>query len=139
MSLQHGSSDLPATYARGTKRLDYILMSERCANAVQTCGYEPFNHRLFSDHRGMFLDMNMQLLFGNQDNVLASMQYRDFHATDPKTITDYLQRVFTYLREHNFSERLQRLIATAGTDHVLAEALDKDLTRACLSASAHCR
>jgi hypothetical protein len=114
-------------------------MSERCVISVKACGYEPFNHRLFSDHRGMFVDMDMAILFGNLDNVLASMVYRDFKARDPKAVSDYLQGVEDYLIGHNFATRMKLLIAMQGTAHVLAEALDKDLTRACLSASKRCR
>jgi hypothetical protein len=139
MKMRHGTSDEPATYARGTKRLDYVLMSERCAISVRQCGYEPFNHRLFSDHRGMFVDLDMALLFGNLDNVLASMTYRDFKAGDPQAVSEYLQGIENYLLEHNFYARMQRLSDSPENDHLLAEALDKDLTRACLSASKRCR
>jgi hypothetical protein len=139
MKLRHGTSDKPATYARGHKRLDYLLMSERCTIAVRNCGYKPFNHRLFSDHRGMFVDLDMELLFGNLDNVLAAMTYRDFRASNPQAVSKYLQGIQTYLTEHNFFTRMKRLSATSGHDHGLAEALDKDLTCACISASKRCR
>jgi hypothetical protein len=123
MKMRHKTSDMPATYARGTKRLDYILMSERCVISVKACGYEPFNHRLFSDHCGMFVDMDMALR--NLDNVLALMVYRDFKARDPKAVSDYLQGVEDYLIDHNFATQVKLLVATQGTDHVLAKALDK--------------
>jgi hypothetical protein len=139
MKMRHETSKEPATYARGTKRLDYILMSERCAISVRQCGYEPFNHHLFSDHRGMFVDMDTEMLFGNFDNVLAAMQYCDFTARDPKAVSDYLQSVGAYLHDHNFSARLQRLKTSDTNDHALAETLDKDLRRACILAATHCR
>jgi hypothetical protein len=138
MKMRHGTSDEPATYARGTKRLDYVLMSQRCAIAVRKCGYEPFNHRLFSDHRGMFVDMDTEMLFGNADNALAAMQYRDFKAKDPKSISEYLQGCGAYMREHNFTARLKRLTESNERNDLLAEALDQDLKRACISASTQC-
>ena len=139
MQMRHETSNAPSTYARRTKRLDYMLMSERCAVSIRKCGYQPFNHRMYSDHRGMFVDMDMELLFGNFDNVLATMQYRDFKARDPQAVTEYLTAVDTYLHDHHFHERLERLQATPDINHTLANGLDKDLTRACLSASRHCR
>jgi hypothetical protein len=54
-------------------------------------------------------------------------------------VSDYLYGVEQYMLNHNFFPRMKCLIATQGTDHALAEALDKDLTRACLSASKKCR
>jgi hypothetical protein len=139
MKMRHDTSLKPATYARGSKRLDYILMSERCAIAVRKCGYEPFNHRLYSDHRGMFVDMDTEMLFGNLDNDLASMQYRDFKATDPKAVTEYLQGIGTYLKDHNFAERLKVLSESNDKNDPLAEGMDKDLKRACLYAAKQCR
>jgi hypothetical protein len=59
---------------------------------------------LYSNHRGMFMDMDTEMLFGNLDNDLASMQYRDFKATDPKAVTEYLQGIGTYLKDNNFAE-----------------------------------
>ena len=52
--LQHHGSDDIATYARGRKRLDYAMCTSKAAEAIDHCGYEPFNHRLTSDHRGFF-------------------------------------------------------------------------------------
>ena len=139
MKMRHDTSLKPATYARGSKRLDYILMSERCAIAVRKCGYKSFNHRLYSDHRGMFVDMDTEMLFGNLDNDLASMQYRDFKATDPKAVTEYLQGIGTYLKDHNFAERLKVLSESNDKNDPLAEGMDKDLKRACLYAAKQCR
>jgi endonuclease/exonuclease/phosphatase family metal-dependent hydrolase len=48
-----GDAKEPATYARGTRRIDYIFMSADVASLVQSCGTKPFNHRFFSDHRGL--------------------------------------------------------------------------------------
>jgi hypothetical protein len=139
MKMRHDTSNEPATYACGTKQLDYILMSERCAVSIRKCGYDPLNHHLFSEHRDMFVDMVMEMLFGNLDNVLAAMQYRDVKSRDPKAVSDYLLAVNTYLTNHNFRERLQCLKDTIGEDHELAASLDKDLTRACLTASKQCK
>jgi hypothetical protein len=47
-----------ATYARGTKRLDHILKTEQLASSHSTnCGAEPFNHRFYSDHHGIWVDL----------------------------------------------------------------------------------
>ena len=48
-----GSGDEPATYARGSKRIDYIFMTDDVASLIRTCGAEHFNHHFFSDHRGL--------------------------------------------------------------------------------------
>ena len=51
MRFQHPHLVEVATYARGSKRLDYVLGSVEIANAIENCGYEPFNFRYHTDHR----------------------------------------------------------------------------------------
>jgi endonuclease/exonuclease/phosphatase family metal-dependent hydrolase len=46
----HGLEEEVPTYARGRKRLDYILMTPSVASHATRSGAEPFNHRFFSDH-----------------------------------------------------------------------------------------
>ena len=41
-STRIGSSKIPATYQRGTKRIDYILMSPSLLDKVIAAGYDPF-------------------------------------------------------------------------------------------------
>jgi len=61
----HDSRTIP-TYARGRKRLDYALATPMAAHTVIYGGYEPFNHRMASDHRAFFLDFDEAALFGSQ-------------------------------------------------------------------------
>jgi endonuclease/exonuclease/phosphatase family metal-dependent hydrolase len=62
-SLRHGLDREKPTYARGTKRVDYILISERLTSYVRATGAEPFNFRIFSDHRGLFVDFALPGFF----------------------------------------------------------------------------
>jgi hypothetical protein len=55
----------PPTYAQGSTRIDYALLLPDLVDAVELCGYEPFHKRVHSDHRGIFLDFDTSVLFGN--------------------------------------------------------------------------
>ena len=46
----HNSSTKPATYARGSTRLDYALATDKVVASVRHAGYEPFNNRFPTDH-----------------------------------------------------------------------------------------
>ena len=41
----HGMEPEFATYNRGTKVIDYILMDSDLVDSVAYCGYEPFENR----------------------------------------------------------------------------------------------
>lgn len=51
-----GTSEIPATYQRGTKRLDYVLATPSLLSRIRAAGYDPFGYRIPSDHRGMYID-----------------------------------------------------------------------------------
>ena len=53
MASRHSSTPL-ATYARGTKRLDSAIASPHICDALCFSGYEEFNSRIASDHRGYY-------------------------------------------------------------------------------------
>ena len=55
---RHCLENEQSTYARGPNRVDYILVSERILNHVVRQGCEPFNARIFCDHRGIFMDVS---------------------------------------------------------------------------------
>jgi endonuclease/exonuclease/phosphatase family metal-dependent hydrolase len=68
---RHGLEDEVPTYARGRKRLDYILMTPTIASYATRSGADPFNHRFFSDHRGIFVDLELERLFDRNLPPLA--------------------------------------------------------------------
>jgi hypothetical protein len=57
LALFHGPEVQIPTYARGTKRLDYCLLSSSLEGLISACGYNLFNEYIHSDHRAMFLDI----------------------------------------------------------------------------------
>eukprot|EP00978_Attheya_sp_CCMP212_P045775 scaffold360121_cov35-Attheya_sp.AAC.1 len=62
-------SDLPETYARGTKTIDHIFGMAILATAVKRVGYLAYNDGILSDHRGIFIDLCRKILFGEQQPI----------------------------------------------------------------------
>ena len=53
--------DLPnniSTYTRGTKQIDYTLVSVNILKALIQCGMTAFNELATTDHRGFHLDLS---------------------------------------------------------------------------------
>ena len=73
----HGCTNF-STYYRGTKCIDYMLVDPALMPSIVACGYEPFNMRIFSDHRGIFMDVNTALFFGSATTPLAPLNARDY-------------------------------------------------------------
>lgn len=82
-ALRLGSPHYPPTYQRGTKRLDYALISPTLLPHIHSAGYDPFNYRIPSDHRGMFIDFTLDTMLQHTLTTLASPQRRDFSSKTP--------------------------------------------------------
>ena len=66
-----------ATYARGSKCMDYILC-DACVSDTSIHGcYEPIKYRLKRDHRAMIVDFDTNLLFGYPTATLATLAQRE--------------------------------------------------------------
>ena len=48
----------PPTYQRGSKKIDFILITPRVATAVKSVGILPLHDWYLSDHRALMLDLN---------------------------------------------------------------------------------
>jgi hypothetical protein len=57
---RHGTEGEPPTYARGSKRIDYILVSENLSEYVTSCGILPLHNICFSAHRALYIDIDLQ-------------------------------------------------------------------------------
>jgi hypothetical protein len=97
---QHSSRPLPATYIRGKKCIDYILVSASIQHAVERSGILPY-HSIFSgDHRPCFLDFNATALFSSLTSPLAPPCQRSLQLSDPRKILAYREALHEQLKYH---------------------------------------
>jgi hypothetical protein len=134
----HDSRTIP-TYAPGKKRLDYALATPLAASTIITGGYEPFNHRLASNHRAFFLNFDEVALFGSQSPSLPSIQRRDLHAKSPKEVTKYLKAKYDMMEAHKIFERIQNLLDDPTLHPTLAESINTDRYRISIAAGKKCQ
>ncbi|KAI2490363.1 hypothetical protein MHU86_24203 [Fragilaria crotonensis] len=132
MARRH-SSEPPATYARGSRRLDYALASAHICNALVRAGYDAFNNGIATDHRGYFMDFRTDILFGSETQTLVTRTRRELSSSNRKQVTAYIRRKHDLLTKCNAFERLLRL-QNPGDRHMFAERLDQDLLDASLNA-----
>jgi hypothetical protein len=124
-----------ATYARGTKRLDYILMTEQIASHTSSCGAEPFNHRFYSDHCGIWADLELLGLLDRNLPPLARPQFHDIRSGQPKLVRKYVAEIGKYLSSLDIPNRVSSL---TNQDNSLAETLDNEITSGMKAAGKSC-
>jgi hypothetical protein len=125
------------TYARGPNRVDYIFSSERLLPHIHRQGCEPFSARIFSDHRGIFLDLAYPGIFDRAPNIMAPPTRRNLRYDCPKHVLQYLEYMSKYISDHSLVTRAIQLQPSRNDQ--LAETLDRDITIGLLAADHHCK
>jgi exonuclease III len=136
MTSEHGPPNL-ATYSRGSTVVDHIIASPEVLPFIVSSGIEPFNSRLFSDHRGLFLDLNTAILFG----PLSPLQPPSSRDINSKTLVDnpkYVTTLNKYFEDHRIFERIAAM-TNSPYNFEQIEALDRDITRGMLHAGSKCK
>eukprot|EP00978_Attheya_sp_CCMP212_P043108 scaffold275461_cov63-Attheya_sp.AAC.1 len=72
---KHGM-DSPPTYLRGSKTIDYLLGTPDIALATLACGMLKFHDGIFTDHRGMYIDLSVFALFRGEIHAIRKPSNR---------------------------------------------------------------
>ena len=139
MSHFHPIANEVPTYARGTKRLDYVFCTSNVLSSVTSCGIEPFNQNILSDHRGLFVDWDEASLFGTATSPMAPKSVRKLQSHRLQAKGNYILSLHEYCIKHNVFDRLHRLESVDFPSWSLANKLDRDITRGMLHAEKQCR
>jgi hypothetical protein len=116
------------TYTRGQKVLDYMLVDPDLLPGVEACGYEPFNIRIMSDHRGVYIDVNWDFLLGAQMTKTVPLELRDISSGKPHQMLPYWKAADKHFEDHKFYQQMEELkdcFDRRVPNHQLAEKLDK--------------
>jgi hypothetical protein len=134
---RHPNIEEFSTYIRGTKRMDYYLVSRDIIPAVTAAGYKPYHYCTTSDHRGLFLDLDVGTLFENATTALAAQPFRDLRSKDLQSNTTYIDASSAHLNSNHLFQNLTTLLTTR--DDALAVRLDNLLVQACQHGEKQCR
>jgi hypothetical protein len=114
----------PSTYIRGSKHIDYTLISRELSSAVAAVGYKPFHFTSATNHRGIFIDFHTDKLFGNTTNILFNTNSHHLNSKYPLGRKTYIQAASDHANEQNLFKRLQNLIDSNLRNDELIERLN---------------
>ena len=132
------------SYARGTQIIDYCLVSTNLLPSIRACGYLPLHFLCFSDHRGIYVDFDSSILFGNSPPKIAKPMTRYVKSRDARATSKFLTRLNAYWSDHSIRSRISRLSATLERTKATASVrryamkIDRDRTRGFLMAEKTC-
>ena len=103
-AMKHGTTTM-ATCARGTRKIDYMLLSSGLIPMVTRCGLLAFYDSIHSDHRGAFIDFNTSMIFRGKTPELHTHNTRRLTSKLPRAVLKYKTELWRQLEEHNISSR----------------------------------
>ena len=115
IATKHPETKTTATYARGTKRIDFILISTTLVSKVKESGLLAFYDGIESDHRGMYVDFDTTLLFQDSTPHLYTQPSRKLSSKMPKAVNTYKTSLWKQLEAHNIPNRSKQIEMSADT------------------------
>jgi hypothetical protein len=106
LAIHHKQRPFPATYNRGSSRLDYILVSSCLLPAVTRSGILLFQSIFYSDHRPCFIDIDPSILFEEKNHDITPPCQRQLQLHDPALVEKYNLILQQQLSYHRIPEKI---------------------------------
>jgi ribonuclease HI len=110
------SSPVPATYQRGSKKIDFVLLSPRLVEAVVGVSILALYDGYLSDHRALIVDFDALLLFGGPTSSIIAPMERRLTSTNPRAIHAYTTHMRSHFATHRIVEKVAALSAKSAKD-----------------------
>jgi hypothetical protein len=102
---RHGTDGEPATHTRGSSRIDYMLISQDLIDYVSAAGILPFKTFTKSDHRALFMDIDLEAYLGGKPSDTALSTRRGLSSNDPRAVRKYRAELEVFLLESKIERR----------------------------------
>jgi hypothetical protein len=127
---RHGTDGEPETLIRGTERIDYIFPTQEITEFVTATGILGYNNLIQSDHRPLYVDMDLAAFLGGNPSPLENGVSRGIMSSDPRAVRLYREQLLKCLEEEKLVEQLDKLVNDidsngAVPDNKLKQELDR--------------
>ena len=143
-TLTSATTTPPATYHRGTQKIDFILVSPRPSSAIRAASILALHDGYLSDHRALIVDFDAALLFSGNTSEIVPPSTRQLTSTNPKAVSAYVKHMLYHIAYHRIEERVARLTECSeqgifGSEEILEwERVDDSLAQARRASEAKC-
>ena len=101
---------LPKTWNRGKTAIDHAYATIDVIRAVKKAGFAPFDVIALSDHRGIFFDVDMGVLFDEELYSTIPAQFRRLQSSNVKSVLEYNKLMKQEWDKHKIDSRLERVL-----------------------------
>jgi hypothetical protein len=105
IALHHGTENEPNTHIRGSKRIDYILGTQRVQDCCTHSGILPFYNGYASDHQPIYASINLSQLMS--DRNITSLDSQAVRLISKSTPREQLQAIH-FVDDHYQAQNLYK-------------------------------
>ena len=108
---RHGDKEeLPPTHDRGSKCLDIIGCSNNLPEgAIVRAGYAPFYFNFFTDHRGVYIDLDIKIIFNSTRPDTTRQIYKRFTTRHVPKCARYLKKLEELMEKSRMFQKVDKL------------------------------
>ena len=97
------------SHSRGSHVIDGVWATPYIQEKIMACGLAPFNFVYPSDHRGIFIDIDILEILDAREIDITPPPYRRLKCTIPKRVDTYCKEVQTKWMNHKMKEKINKL------------------------------
>jgi hypothetical protein len=112
----HHVNDTVNTYARGSKRINYILGTKKVQEHCTRSGMLPFGVGYQSDHCALFIKVNLQKILQTSVTQIDTITARKLTQATPKERHIFLAQLGNHYQNQNLYKRLRHLAEIKNTE-----------------------
>jgi len=107
----NASSTPPATYQRGSKKIDYVFITPRLVDAVTAASILPICDGHPSDHRALVVDFDSYELFGDTTTELVPGATRPLTSKSRRAVHAYIKEMRLHFDDNDLLDRINEMNA----------------------------
>jgi len=135
----HPSPHYPATYNRGQKRIDLILVSASLLPSMKRSGILPYHSLFQGDHRPCYIDIDARIAFEGKTLSICPPCQCILQLKDSRIVTKYVETLHKQLDLHKVCRKVEQLSKITSEQWTLQnqtqyECLDQLITESMLYA-----
>ena len=106
----HPDLDDPIACITGTRKIDYMFVTDGLMQYAMCGGHLCFNHGAITDHRISYVDFDAEALFGGVDNAIPTFRTRVLTSKYLKKVMKYREHLWEHYNRKDVMRRVQRLL-----------------------------
>ena len=105
----HGTVDTPETHIRGSARIDFAYGTNGVINSARKAGIGAYDNICFTDHRHLFVDIDLGELLSGYPPESAQRERRILESNNPRVVKTYMEKLEAIMKENDILGRTRRI------------------------------